>query len=469
MRQGSPRSLDLSDDELMTESPLAAPASDATVEVPVVAPETPVAQVARLMTEMNVTSAVIAGEQIGIVTDRDLRKRVLADGRPPDTPIGDVMSTPAVTVTADSSVGDVVAIMLEARFQHVPVLDGTHVLGVVDARRALATIDPTPLRAGLRLRRAVSGEEMATVLAEVPDGVDRLLTTGMSAVGSLRAISAFSDAVTRRAIALAGDPPTEITWMALGSQGRREQSLKTDQDHCLIVREGDPEAARRWASTVVDILARAGLPRCGGGTMSSEPAWCHTPDGWNQWIATRMAEAERKAVLEAATAMDARPVLGPDDEVFARLRLRAAGSAPFMARLAAAATHFRVPLSLFGHISKRFDIKEGVIGPITIIARVMGLAAGSDAEDTLGRLEDAESDGRVSADLGEVLRQGFEVAQRIRLEDQVDAYRSRRAYSNEVSHDRLTSWEATLLEEVAKAIKDAQGSLASTYQTGYVR
>jgi CBS domain-containing protein len=310
---------------------------------------------------------------------------------------------------------------------------------------------------------------MGAVLAEVPDGVDRLLTTGMSAVGTIRAISAFADAVTRRAIEIAGEPPAEITWMALGSHGRREQSLKTDQDHCLIVREGDPRAARLWASSVVDILAQAGLPRCDGGTMASESTWCHTPEGWNDWIETRLAEAERKAVLEMATAMDARSVVGQDPQVFTRLRRRAAASAPFMARLAAAATHFRVPLSLFGHISKRFDIKEGVIGPITIIARVMGLAAGSDAEDTLGRLSDAESDGQVSPDLGEILRQGFEVAQRVRLEHQVEAHHSRRAYTNEVSQDRLTAWEATLLEEVARAIKDAQGSLEATYQTGYVR
>ena len=451
------------------DSPLAAPAIDVTVEVPVVGADASVEEVARLMTDMNVTSAVVQGESIGIVTDRDLRKRVLADGRAPATPVGDVMTAPAVTVTAQSTVGDVVAIMLEAGFQHVPVLDEQTVLGVVDARRALATIDPTPLRAGLRLRQAESRDQVAEVMEDVPEGARRLLTTGMSAVGTLRAISAFSDAVTRRAIELAGDPPAEVTWMALGSQGRREQSLESDQDHCLIVWDGDPEAARVWAEDVVGTLAAAGFPRCGGGTMSSNQTWCNTPQGWNRWIAERTARTEQKAVLEAATAMDARPVVGRDNEVFSRLRRSAAASAPFMSRLAAAATHFKVPLSVFGHISRRFDIKEGVLGPIAIIARVMGLAAGSDAEDTLGRLSDAEADGEVSAHLGEVLRQGFEVAQRVRLEDQIEAWQEGRAFGNEMSHDRLTSWEEALLEEVAKAIKDAQGALEAKYQTGYVR
>lgn len=450
-------------------SPLAKPAGTVSAEIPFVDPDTTVEEVAQAMTRADVTAAVVIGEPIGIVTDRDLRQRVLAVGLAGSTPVSEVMTSPAKTLSAEASVGDAIAMMLEDGFQHVPVVDQGRVVGVVDARRALAGIDPAPLEALIRIATVEDEAELDDSVADLPASVDRLLDSGMSAMAVMRGVSAFGDAVTKRAIELSGGPPGEITWVALGSQGRREQGLLTDQDHCMVVHRGDIDEMRLWASGVVDVLAGVGYPRCNGGTMASELGWCHDPGGWAEWVAKRLADTETRAVLELATAMDGRPLTGPDVGLFADMRHRAASSAPFMSRLAAAATGFKVPLGLFGHMSKHFDLKDGVIGPITIIARVYGLAAGSEAGDTTGRLVDAESAGEISADLAELLRQGLEVAQRVRLEHHLDAWKTREVFDNEASLDRLTSWEETLLEQVIKAVKDAQDALESRYQTGYVR
>jgi signal-transduction protein with cAMP-binding, CBS, and nucleotidyltransferase domain len=97
------------------------------------------------------------------------------------------------------------------------------------------------------------------------------------------------------------------------------------------------------------------------------------------------------------------------------------------------------------------------------------LAAGSDAEDTIGRLSDGEQAGEISADLAELLRQGLEVAHRVRLEHHLELWNEGRPFDNDVSLDRLSSWEETLLEQVIKAVREAQNSLQSRYQTGYVR
>jgi CBS domain-containing protein len=455
-------------------SPLAAPVeSQATVAVVVDAAASAV-EVAAAMTAAGATSAVVAGPEIGIVTDHDLRARVLAADRDGATSIAEIASTPATTVSEGTSLGDALAMMLEGGFQHLPVVssDGETVVGMVEARRILAAVDPSPFRLGRRVAAATSPDDLAAAASGVAEGVQRLLASGMGALGVLRTVSGIADAVTRRAIELAGEPPGGCAWVALGSQARHEQGFFTDQDHALVTTPGgDAGEFRRWAAGVVDVMERAGFPRCRGGTMASEATWCHDPDGWWRWASDRLELAEPRAVLEAASAMDARLVWGDPSltVVFGRLRERAAASAPFMARIAAAASHFRVPLGFFGRMSEHFDIKEGAVGPIAVIARVHGLSARSGAEETVGRLRDAEAAGRLSSELGEILRQGFAVAHRIRLEHHLDCLAENSPLDNRISLGRLTSWEEALLKEVFKAIREAQTALESEYQTGYVR
>jgi len=443
-------------------------------------PGTPVGDAADLMARERVSSLLIGrGEDLGILTDRDLRTRVLAAGLGPDTPVDQVMSSPVVMVRSDAAVEDVLLAMLEHGIHHIPIRgagadDG--VIGMVTDTDMLGLERTDAFAFRSSIERAADVGELTAQLRRLPEVVVALVRGDVHAVHVGHAVAVGIDAATRRLIDLAieglGDPPGLWAWLALGSEARHEQALATDQDHALVFEPGSAtreEADAYFASLaerVTEGLASGGIPRCEGTIMATNPAWRRTTAEWQSEFRRRMDDPEASGRAFTSIALDYRRVAGPlDIEPILDAVIREAPShAGFVRRLASTATDLRPPTGFFrdlvvegsGERAGTLDIKEGGIKPITNLARTYAVSAGLSGNRTLRRLQDAAGAGRIDATLAAELTDAFQTLWEVRLEHHVRLVEEGAALDDHVDPASIGSIARSGLKQAFRTIAKAQ-------------
>jgi CBS domain-containing protein len=441
--------------------------------------------VAARMTAERISSIVVLdAERVGIVTDRDLRSRLVAQQRPSSTPVGDIATWPVRTVTARTPVFEALIEMLAAGIHHLPVIEDERLVGMVNSNDVLelGTRSPLHLRSAIDHADAVDG--VADVLDHLPDTVRALLAAGTAASDVGRVIATVTDRVQRRLLALAfeehGAPPSDFGWIAFGSQARREQTLHSDQDHGLVLPDDADADAHHWwarvAGWMVDALERCGYARCNGGVMASNEAWRHDVSGWRAAFSDWIERPTEHHLMESSIAFDLRSVAGALQvrELLAPVIATVADRGIFLGRLARDATRHRPPLGFFGRFAVErsgdhkgsFDVKAGVMLPIADIARLHALARGSTDIATDDRLSGAAVAGQLSDDLATTLRAGYELATGLRLRRHLDQDDAGQPLDNWLDPDDLEALVRAQLRETFKAIRTAQHSIESRYQTG---
>lgn len=288
------------------------------------------------------------------------------------------------------------------------------------------------------------------------------------------AIAAVNDALTGRLLGLAeerlGRPPCDYAWLALGSHGRGEQVLSSDQDSALGFADDVPQARKYFAdlaALVVQALARAGLPLCDGGFMAT--SWCRPVADLRETFAGWVDRPEPEALLRAEVFLDVRPVCGSlAVDVLDRTLVVAGSRGPFRVQMARAAVTFRPPLTVFGRlrtVDQALDVKRAGTAAIVLLARLYALAGGSSARSTLARLMAAVDAGTLSRPDAEQLAAAYRVLTRLRLRHQVAQVRARRPADNLVRVDRLSGEERARLRAALRHVRDLQETTASAFAT----
>jgi CBS domain-containing protein len=434
-----------------------------------------VGSAAAVMRDRGIGSILVSGEETGIVTDRDLRSRVLAEGLGPDTPLDRVATRPVLTLPDTAPIHEAVAFMIRHQIHHLPVTGEGGVTGMITSGDLLRHRSQSPLHLGRRLSRLDSRAAAEGYADEVADTVERLFGQGVEAVRIGRLISGLNDTLVRGALRMAetelGPPPRPYEWIVFGSEGRMEQTLLTDQDNALIWEGGPDDGASRYfdelARHVVGTLLRAGFPRCRGGYMATN--WALSLEEWTERFRRWIALEEPRALVDAANFFDFRGVRGRLSlEPLTRSLESTRGEQIFLAHLAAASMTFRPPLGLFGRLKDhdgRVDLKKDGIIPIVGLARVHALASGSNARPTPVRLREAAEAGTLAPHDAETLAEAFAFLLRLRLRSQLDARREGRPPGNEVHLDDLSTLERRHLKEAFLAVRDAQDAAAQRYHT----
>ena len=447
-----------------------------------------VREAAELMSRERVSSLLIErGDGFGIVTDRDLRSRVLAAGRSPDTHIGEVMSWPTLTVPEDSLVGELSALMLERGVHHLPVTDGSgSVIGVVTDVDLMGLEHRTPFLLKVDIERAETPNELTMVGRRLPEAVTTLVEANVDPTAVGHTIAVSIDALTRRSLELGiqkiGDPPCPWAWLALGSEARQEQSLKTDQDNALVI---DPHGTgiddvdayfAELAAFVNEHLERAGIPRCKAGVIASNKDWRNTPSGWIERFQGWIGERTWIAGALSAITFDYRSVAGPlqVESVFDEV-IRAASAEPrFIRRLGETALEDRPPSGFLrdlvihqkGETVDALDVKAGGITPITNLARVYSIMSGLSENRTLRRLTAVTELGRIGPETREGLEEAFRLLWQARLEHQVHQIREGRPADDMVDPRFLGPLARQGLKEAFRMIDRAQEQLAGVLGVG---
>lgn len=441
-----------------------------------------VGEAARRMRDGRMSSLLVDGEPPGILTDRDLRNKVLASGRGPETPVAEVASSPLRSLPADATMFEVLVFMIEHDVHHVPLSDGTDVVGILTNTDLLRLQGRSPLGVRATLDGPDAEAALAGYGAEIVATVAALSAGGLEASKIGRIVARLNDALVarllRRAESELGPPPVPYAWIVYGSEGRMEQALLTDQDNALVYRDlgsdADPEDAREveeyfrdLAQRVVDGLVEASFPPCPGGFMATN--WRKPLAAWvglfRRWIET----PDAAALLDVSSLLDFRPVHGLLDLAPLEAVVRSAGERRvFLAHLARTALAFEPPLSPFRQIREQdggVDLKRGGLLPIVGMARVFALEAGSRARSTLDRLGAASAAGTLSDEGAATLAEAFRFLLSLRLRAQLLAARTGAPGGNLVRSAELSALERRLLRDTLIAVRELQQATALRFHT----
>ena len=443
-------------------------------------PATTVADAAELMARERVSCLLVPGTDgaIGILTDRDLRTRVVAERRSSLTPVADVMTPRAEIVPEETMAGEVLLRMLEGEFHHFPVVDSAGiVVGVVTDTDLMGIGRHTPFALKSAISRAPDRDGVALAVGDLPAVIAGLVESSADPVDVGHVIAFSIDAATRRLLELGiqelGAPPVEWAWLALGSAARQEQAIHTDQDHAIAF-EGDREKAEPALAPLAEFvtagLEQAGFPRCRGEVMAANPALRLSVEEWIERFDHWMSLQSPKASEQLSVVFDFRGVDGDlDAEAPLNAAMRHAVDRPaFLQHLARRALDLRPPVGFVGRLRLErggerpgtVDLKHGGILIIGNLARAYAIRSGLTAKRTVDRLRGGEQAGAIDAETREGLEEAFRFLWEIRLRHHVEQLHAGTPLDDFVDPKELGGVARQGLKEAFRIIANAQKGLA---------
>jgi CBS domain-containing protein len=455
--------------------------------------------VAQRLSREGVGSVVVVGADgapVGIVTDRDLRRKVVAEGRDPaTTPVSAIMSTPLVTLRPSAFAFEAVLEMTRHRIRHVVLVEEGRPVGVVSSRDFLALQTTHPVMLAREITRAVSLDTLAELAGRVTTLVRRLVDEGGTAYDIGQIVAELNDRIVVRTLGLAAGeledageeaPPIDFCWLSFGSEARREQTLRTDQDNGLVY--ADPPAhlaARaaayyaRFADAAIRSLVRVGFPRCPGNNMASNPTWCQPVSVWTDYFRRWMREAGPEHVLAACIYFDARP-LGGASELGAALTTIIRTEPPehraFLGYLARDVVARRLPVTIFGNLAvPRSGPHRGAVdikgaGGLQLVGtgRVYNLALSLGETNTIDRIRAAAGRGIFTDAEAREITDAYQHLMRLRLVHQLEQIAGGEEPDNYITPSRLSRAEAVLMRDAMQTVARVQTGVRERFATDFV-
>ena len=450
-----------------------------------VTPDTTIQDAARIMEDRNVSSLLVSqdGGLEGIVTDRDMRGRVVANNMDVTLPVTEIMTPNPRAVTSDTLAFEAMLIMADMRIHHLPVVDEGAVTGIIASADIMRLLRHDPIYLTADLSRRTTPEDMQEVYESAADVAVRFIERGASAEEVTGLLTVAADSLARRLITLAeeqlGPPPVPYTFVVLGSQGRRGMGLASDQDNALILDDSyDPDLHddyfKNLAEYVCTGLDSAGQVFCPGNMMAMNPDWRMTVTQWANTFHTWITAPEPEALLHAQTFFDMRAIHGAlelADNVHTTAVDMAAHSGRLHAHLATLAARREPPLGFFrgfvvdrsGDYANTLDVKKGGTAAIVQMARLYALSAGIDAVGTRLRLQSAASAGAVSERGAEDLIDAFDFLTTIALRQHAEQLRRGQKPNYHIDPKELGKLDREHLRDAFQIIKGMQSALSTQY------
>jgi len=425
------------------------------------------------------------GSPVGIFTLHDLMNRVALAGRSVDEPIGTLMTRNPVTLPKDAFAFDAALAMSRHGIRHILVMDGSRLAGVISDKDlfALQRVGLTEINAALR--EANVPDAMVRVARDIREFSRNLLAQGIDAKHLTEIISTLNDLLSRRVIELeleaAGVDATGVCWISLGSEGRHEQTLASDQDNGLVFADtaGEPGAMRRTllpvAKRINAALDACGFPLCRGDIMASNPRWCLSETEWRQTFRHWINDGDSHAVLNATVFFDFRPLCGQLElahDLRAWLTQEVRENRRFLRLMAENALQNRPPLGVMRDFTlttdsahpNTIDLKVNGVTLFIDAARVCALASSGTQTNTARRLAEWAASRSMPAGHVEAWVGGLHFLQFVRLRHQHHQIARGQAPDNYVNPEQLNVLDRRILKEALRQAKTLQARLTLDFQ-----
>jgi CBS domain-containing protein len=461
----------------------------------------PVQEAARRITEAHATAVLVLGEAdenprhnvtggdgqsrslLGIVTDGDLRRRVVAAALPAQTPIGAIVAGDVITVQSDETLQEAMLAMLRNNVKHMPVLHRRRLAGMLHISDIVRHQTHTGLYLSDRIFSQSSGDGLAKMLPDVRESFVRMVEEGANSQMIGASLSTIGRGFTRRLLELAeaelGPPPVPYAFMALGSMARNEQTIVTDQDNALVLDDrfdADRHDAYFYelARRVSDGLDACGYSYCTGGVMATNPQWRQPLARWKQTFRHWIEQPTPERLLHSSIFFDLDAVCG-ESAFVVQLQDMIADMAPrsplFLAAMARNASNRTPPLGFFrnfvmekdGKQNNTINVKRRGTAPMIDLIRVHALASGSTAQNSFDRLNDIEKTSLLPSGVGERIRYALEFISMVRVRHQAIELQRDQPPGNSVRPEDISSAERHNLKDAFQLLSDAQKFLQFRY------
>ncbi|MBW3506683.1 MULTISPECIES: putative nucleotidyltransferase substrate binding domain-containing protein [unclassified Pseudomonas] len=453
------------------------------------APTVSLREAVRLMHEQQVGSIVIVDEHkspLGIFTLRDLRQ-VVANGIEDFAQAIELHMTPdPFYLSPDNSAFDAAIAMTERHIAHVCLVKDQRLCGVVSERDLFSLQRVDLVHLARTIRHAPRLDTLINLRGEIGQLVERMLAHGASSTQITHIITQLNDHTVCRVIELVladkGDPGVPFTWLCFGSEGRREQTLHTDQDNGILFEARDDAQAAEIRQRLLPIaqqinqhLAACGFTLCKGNIMAGNPDLCLSRAEWARRFAAFIREATPENLLASTIYFDLRVVWG-DEQGCEQLRRGMLGQVAdnrlFQRMMADNALRHRPPVGRFrefvlerkGGDKATLDLKIQGLTPFVDGARLLALANGVEANNTLERLRQLVTLHVIEPLDGAAYEEAYHFIQQTRMQQHQLQTRENRAYSNRVDPDSLNQLDRRILREALRQAQRLQSSLALRYQ-----
>jgi CBS domain-containing protein len=446
---------------------------------------------AELMTRDRVSSLVVldaAGAPQGILTDRDIRDKVVATGRDVAEPATAIMSSPLVSADARDYCFEALLTMIRHNIHHLLVVESDTLRGIITNHDLMILQGTSPLSVVQEVEHQQDIAGLAQASRKVSQIIGLLIKEGARAASITRVVTEINDRIVRRALEIAerkvGHPPVRYAWLALGSEGRGEQIFRTDQDNALLLDDAaDPEQAAeagRWAEQFAvfarDALVACGFPPCPAGIMAVNPLWRQPLRVWRKYFTDWIQSPTGKSPLQTAIFFDFRVVHGDAllgdrlrDHVVAQL----ADQRVFLNWVANQIATNRPPIGFFGSFvveksgehKDQLNLKARGINPLVDLVRFFALEKGTRESGTLERLEALRETHTLVREHADELAQALDFLLLLRLHNQYRQAGAGAAIDNFITPGRLTNLEKRTIKEAFQLISKIQDEVLQRYKT----
>ncbi|NTW35626.1 MAG: cyclic nucleotide-binding domain-containing protein [Syntrophobacteraceae bacterium] len=442
---------------------------------------------AQLMSDHKCSSILVkshSNDIVGIVTDNDLTRKVIAGGLDTNTPVGHIMSSPIKTVSSQALVFEALMAMMQDNIKHLGVTDsGDRLIGIVTNKDILTAQSHSPVFLIRGIADALTVAELKEHYELLPGVIQGLISSGASSKNLTRLITTISDAIFKRVVEFAirdhGEPPCGFAFMVLGSEGRKEQTLKTDQDNAIVFEDIPAETVEavrayflRLGETVCTGLNEVGFDFCPGEIMARNPKWCQPISVWKNTFLTWMRAAEPDDLLQSTIFFDFRCGFGHQelvDELRGFLMESLSEWSFFFRHMAENAQLFKPPIGFFrnfiveskGDHRDSFDIKKAMV-PVVDFARIFALKHRIAETNTQERLHQLYLTKKIQWETFNEIDHAYGFLMQLRFLRQIHAVViDKTKPDNYINPKKLTRIEQTMLKEVFARIANLQNEMGS--------
>jgi len=419
----------------------------------------------------------------GILTDSDFRKLVVAEGRPPETPVREVIGARLIAIQSDESVHEAMLCMLRNNIHHLPVMHRRHPVGIVHLSDIIRYETGSSLYLVSNIFHQSSVEGLARLAPDVQAAFVRMVEDGADSTMVGSALSTIGRSFTRRLLELAeeelGPPPVAYCFMALGSMARNEQSIVTDQDNALVLAD-DFDPARHdayfmtMAKRVSDGLDACGYTYCTGDIMATNPRWRQPLSVWKRYFQEWIDDPSPERLLHSSIFFDLDAVHGENafvEQLQDLVATRASKSPLFLAAMGRNALNRTPPLGFFrtfvmekdGKHNNSINLKRRGTAPMTDLIRVHALACGSRAQNSFARLDDIDRTQLLAPGVSQKLRYALEFLSMSRIRHHAIDIEQGRAADNNIEPENVSDAERHNLKDAFQVLSNAQKFLKFRY------